>query len=235
MVLRVGCRGTPLGILCSRRLSEFENGRWSFDVRRVAEALNAPEPFVLALVIVPEQAQGVTIPVGVTENRAVEVNVLGVTLHLLLPRFGNEVLVLPEREEHVCVQPDLARRLQALELLLALDRPFPFPEHRHQMNLVQVQFGKCDGELVPLIHDDGPTRLNEGSRVEAVTDDRNHVTHGVLLLAPRAGKWLSNCPLTIIHPNRPNVNTYITLPCPKQQNSPIFRAILQNPRDALGF
>ena len=125
------------------------------------EELGAPlalEPDVgpVPLASTPGQAQNAPVtkraPNGPVANRvsrrpkncSVKIN-----RDLALPGFGDERLVLPERLEDLGVEADVARFLQALQLLFALDEglafpycptrriSFPLPEH-----VLQPDFGK---------------------------------------------------------------------------------------------
>lgn len=86
----------------------------------------------------PVQVQNVTATVRVPKDCAVKEDVTGFPVDLLFPAFGNEVLVLPEREEDVSVQADQTRCLEALELLLALDVGFAVLQHRGEFNFGEV-------------------------------------------------------------------------------------------------
>jgi len=144
-----------------------ENGRRADAVPAVAQPTHVPAPRTVA----PVQVQNVTVTARVPKDRAVKEDVTSVPVDLLLPRLGNEVLVLPQREEDVGVQADVVRCLETLELLLALDVGLSVQEHRHLLNLGEVQFGECDGASVRFIVENGPAVPDELLRVEAVAVD----------------------------------------------------------------
>ncbi len=146
-----------------------ENGRRVVVMPVDDQPTHAPAP----LTVIPAQAQNATATARVPKDRAVKVDVTGVPVHLLFPAFGDEVLVLPEREEDVGVQADVIRCLETLELLLALHVRFAVQEHRSQLHLREVQLGECDGASVRLIIENGPAVPDELLRVEAVAVDGN--------------------------------------------------------------
>jgi hypothetical protein len=144
-----------------------ENGRRVASVPAVLQPEHVPAP----LTATPVQVQDATATARAPKDRAVKEDVTGIPVDLLLPRLGDEVLVGPERVEHVGVQSDVIRRLQTLELLLALHVRLAVLEHRDVLNLGKVQFGECDGASVCLVRDDDPPLSDELGGIEATTVD----------------------------------------------------------------
>lgn len=151
------------------RVLTCENGRRVEVIPVVVQPSHVPVP----LTVTPAQVQNVTVTVRVPKDRAVKEDVAGVPVDLLFPAFGDEVLVLPEREEDVGVQADVIRCLETLELLLALHVRFAVLQHRDVLDLGEVQLGECDGASVRLIVENGPAVPDELLRVEAVAVDGN--------------------------------------------------------------
>jgi len=146
-----------------------ENGRRVGAIPVEAQPAGAPAP----LTVEPRQAQDATIAARAPKDRAVKEDATGVPVDGFLPALGNEVLVFPQREEHVGVQTDATVFLKTLELLLALDVGLAVPKHRDTLNLGEVQFGECNGASVRLIVENGPAVPDELLRVEAVAFDDN--------------------------------------------------------------
>lgn len=151
------------------RVLTCENGRRVVVIPVAVQPIHAPVP----LTAIPVQVQNATVTARVPKDRAVKEDVTSVPVDLLLPRLGDEVLVLPEREEDVGVQADVIRCLETLELLLALDVGLAVLQHCHLLNLGEVQFGECDGASVCLIVENGPAVPDELLRVEAIAVDGN--------------------------------------------------------------
>ncbi|TSC54905.1 MAG: hypothetical protein LiPW30_371 [Parcubacteria group bacterium LiPW_30] len=149
------------------RVLTCENGRRVVIVPVVAEPTHVPVPRT----VTPIQVQNVTATVRVPKDRAVKVDEPSVPVHLLLPRLGDEMLVLPQRVEDVGVQSDVARLLQTPELLLALHVRLAALEHRHLLNLGEVQFGERRGTSVRLVRNDAPALSDELGWIEATTFD----------------------------------------------------------------
>ena len=131
----------------------------------------APVPHTAA----PVQEQDITVTVRAQKDRAVKEDAADVTVHLLLPRLGDAVLVLPEREEDVGVQADVIRCLETLQLLLALDVGLAVLQHRDELDLNEVQPGECGGTSVRLVVENEPAVLDELLRVEATVVDGDDI------------------------------------------------------------
>lgn len=146
-----------------------ENGRRVASVPVVLQPVHAPVP----LTAVPVQEQDVTVTARVPKDRAVKEDATGVPVDGFLPALGNEVLVFPQREEHVGVQTDATVFLKTLELLLALDVGLAVPKHRDMLNLGEVQFRQSNRTLVSLIRHDAPTFADALGGIEATTVDND--------------------------------------------------------------
>lgn len=135
--------------------------------RRVASAPLAVEPKAepAPLATAPVQAQDATVTARVPKDGSVEEDVGGVAVGGLLPRLGDEVLVLPEGLEDLRIEADVARCDEAFQFLFADHRLFAVFQHRFEADLRQVHFGELEGTLV-LFHD-GPAFADEGDGVES--------------------------------------------------------------------
>lgn len=149
------------------RVLTCENGRRVEVTPVVVQPTHAPVPPIAR----PAQVQNVTVTVRDPKDRSVKEDVTGVPVDILLPRLGNEVLVLPEREEDVGVQSDVSRLLQTLELLLAVDVGLTILEHRDVLDLGEVQLGERCGAGIRLFRDDAPALADELDRIETTTVD----------------------------------------------------------------
>lgn len=191
------------------RVLTCENGRRAVVDPVEAQPTHEPAPRT----VTPVQVQDATVTARVPKDRAVKEDVTGVSVDLLLPRLGNEMLVLPEREEDVGVQADVIRCLETLQLLLALHVRFAVLQHRHLLNLGEVQFGKCDGASVRLVVENGPAVPDELIRVEAVASDGDdlRLADDDLSAVPQERSELLSC-LTRVVDDTLNGLTIQTLP-----------------------
>jgi len=144
-----------------------ENGRREVAAPTAVQPTHAPVPPI----DIPVQTQNATATVQVPKDRAVKEDVTSVPVDLLLPAFGDEVLVLPESLEDLGVEADVTRFLQPFQLLLALHVGLAVLQHHDVLDLGKIQLGECDRASVRLIVQDGPAIPDELLRVESVTSD----------------------------------------------------------------
>lgn len=137
-----------------------ENRRGAAGAPQVVEPAAVPVPLATA----PVQAQHAAAAERVTEDRSIEEDVGRVAVGRFVPARGDEVLVLPQRLEHLGVQADAAVFLQALQLLFANDVGLALLQHRFEADLAHVHFGDVERALV--FFDDGPAFADELGGVE---------------------------------------------------------------------
>ncbi len=82
------------------------------------------------------------------KNSSVEEDVRGVAVGRLLPPRRDQMLVLPEGLEDPCIETDVARGLEARELLFALDAPLAVLQHRLEPNGGEVDLGENETTLI---------------------------------------------------------------------------------------
>ncbi len=111
-----------------------ENRRHEVLIEAAVQPAHVPEP----LADVPVQVQDAAVAVRVLKDCSVKEDDPRIAVDLLLPRLGNQALIGPERVEHISIQPDVPRRLQAGEVLLARDVGLAL-QHRDVLDLVHVQ------------------------------------------------------------------------------------------------